>query len=59
MFTIQATQGGNVFTFKLADALKKGPVVLYFFPAAFTTGCTIEAHVFSEQSTTTRSSTQP
>lgn len=43
-FTLQATQGGNVFTFNLADALKKGPVVLYFYPAAFTTGCTIEAH---------------
>lgn len=48
MFTIQATQGGNVFTFKLADALKKGPVVLYFYPAAFTTGCTIEAHEFAD-----------
>ncbi|MBV8067553.1 MAG: redoxin domain-containing protein [Candidatus Eremiobacteraeota bacterium] len=40
-FTLQATQGGNVFTFSLADALKKGPVVLYFYPAAFTKGCTI------------------
>jgi peroxiredoxin Q/BCP len=32
----------------LADTLKKGPVVLYFFPAAFTTGCTFEAHEFAE-----------
>ncbi len=32
----------------LADALKKGPVVLYFYPAAFTKGCTIEAHDFAE-----------
>lgn len=47
-FTLQATQGGDVFTFSLADALKKGPVVLYFYPAAFTTGCTIEAHEFAD-----------
>ncbi|HEY5426233.1 MAG TPA: peroxiredoxin [Candidatus Tumulicola sp.] len=47
-FTLQATQGGNAFTFNLADALKKGPVVLYFYPAAFTTGCTIEAHDFAD-----------
>lgn len=47
-FDIQATQGGNVFTFSLDAALKKGPVVLYFYPAAFTKGCTIEAHDFAE-----------
>ncbi|MGB6985838.1 MAG: peroxiredoxin [Candidatus Aquilonibacter sp.] len=47
-FTLQATQGGNVFTFNLTDALKKGPVVLYFYPAAFTKGCTIEAHDFAD-----------
>ena len=47
-FTLQATQGGKVFTFNLADALKKGPVVLYFYPAAFTPGCTIEAHDFAD-----------
>jgi peroxiredoxin Q/BCP len=47
-FTLQATKGGNVFTFSLADALKSGPVVLYFYPAAFTTGCTIEAHEFAD-----------
>jgi peroxiredoxin len=47
-FVLQATLGGNVFTFNLADALKKGPVVLYFYPAAFTTGCTIEAHDFAD-----------
>lgn len=47
-FTLQASQGGNVFTFSLAGALKKGPVVLYFYPAAFTTGCTIEAHDFAD-----------
>jgi thioredoxin-dependent peroxiredoxin len=47
-FTLQATKGGDVFTFHLADALKQGPVVLYFYPAAFTTGCTIEAHDFAD-----------
>ncbi|MEJ2575046.1 MAG: peroxiredoxin, partial [Gammaproteobacteria bacterium] len=46
-FTAQASLGGKVFTFALADALKKGPVVLYFYPAAFTKGCTIEAHDFA------------
>jgi peroxiredoxin len=47
-FSTQASQGGNVFAFKLSDALKKGPVVLYFYPAAFTKGCTEEAHEFAE-----------
>jgi peroxiredoxin len=47
-FTAQASLGGEVFTFSLAGALKRGPVVLYFYPAAFTTGCTIEAHDFAE-----------
>jgi peroxiredoxin len=47
-FAIDAALGGNVSRFKLSDELKKGPVVLYFFPAAFSTGCTIEAHEFAE-----------
>ena len=47
-FTTQATLAGKPFTFSLADALKKGPVVLYFYPAAFTPGCTKEAHEFAE-----------
>ena len=47
-FTTQATLAGMPFKFSLADALKKGPVVLYFYPAAFTPGCTIEAHEFAE-----------
>jgi len=47
-FTAPATLGGKVFTFDLADALKKGPVVLYFYPAAFTKGCTLEAHDFAD-----------
>ena len=44
----QATLAGKEFKFSLADALKKGPVVLYFYPAAFTPGCTVEAHEFAE-----------
>ena len=47
-FTAPATLGGKEFTFALSDALKKGPVVLYFYPAAFTHGCTIEAHEFAD-----------
>ncbi len=47
-FATKATLGGNEFHFDLADALKKGPVVLYFYPAAFTTGCTLEAHDFAD-----------
>jgi len=49
-FAAQASQAGKEFPFHLADALKKGPVVLYFFPAAFTPGCTIEAHEFADAS---------
>jgi len=48
VFTAQASLGGNTYTFSLADALKKGPVVLYFYPAAFTPGCTTEAHDFAQ-----------
>jgi peroxiredoxin Q/BCP len=47
-FTTQATLAGHPFRFALAEALKSGPVVLYFYPAAFTHGCTIEAHDFAE-----------
>jgi len=49
-FTTEASLGGKQFTFSLAEALKQGPVVLYFYPAAFTSGCTIEAHNFAEAS---------
>jgi peroxiredoxin len=49
-FSAQASQAGKQFPFHLAEALKKGPVVLYFFPAAFTQGCTIEAHEFADAS---------
>ena len=47
-FTAPAYLAGEPFTFKLADALKQGPVVVYFFPAAHTPGCNLEAHLFSE-----------
>jgi peroxiredoxin len=47
-FSTPASIGGQVFTFSLAEALKTGPVVLYFYPAAFTKGCTIEAHDFAD-----------
>lgn len=48
MFTTDASLAGKPFRFSLAEALKKGPVVLYFYPAAFTKGCTLEAHEFAE-----------
>lgn len=47
-FTTQATLAGQPFAFTLREALRKGPVVLYFYPAAFTKGCTVEAHLFAE-----------
>ncbi|ODU20641.1 MAG: peroxiredoxin [Sphingomonas sp. SCN 67-18] len=47
-FSTQGSLAGKNFPFTLSQALKKGPVVLYFFPAAFTPGCTIEAHDFAE-----------
>lgn len=47
-FTLPAAHGGKVYQYSLAEELKKGPVVLYFFPAAFSEGCSIEAHEFAE-----------
>ncbi|MBU6207081.1 MAG: peroxiredoxin [Alphaproteobacteria bacterium] len=47
-FSTQGALAGKPFSFILSRALKKGPIVLYFFPAAFTTGCTTEAHEFAE-----------
>jgi peroxiredoxin Q/BCP len=47
-FTTTGAVGGKEFKLHLAQQLKKGPVVLYFFPRAFTSGCTAEAHAFSE-----------
>ena len=48
-FTAQVSLGGKPFTFSLKDALKKGPVVVYFYPSAYTGGCDLEAHTFAEQ----------
>ena len=47
-FTLPAAVGGKDFTFALADAQKKGPVVVYFYPKSFTRGCTLEAHEFAD-----------
>lgn len=49
-FATPAALAGKAFDFDLAAALKQGPVVLYFFPKAFTQGCTLEAHAFAEAS---------
>ena len=47
-FTTDAYTAGKPHKFKLSDALKKGPVVMYFFPAAYTGGCNIETKMFSD-----------
>lgn len=47
-FTAKASLAGKEFTFSLKDALTKGPVVVYFYPSAFTGGCNLEAHTFAE-----------
>ncbi|MBS0420013.1 MAG: peroxiredoxin [Proteobacteria bacterium] len=47
-FEVEASLGGKTFSFSLANALRHGPVVLYFYPAAFTEGCTVEAHEFAQ-----------
>jgi len=47
-FVTQGALAGKTFSFDLQKALKKGPVVLYFFPAAFTSGCTLEARAFAQ-----------
>jgi peroxiredoxin len=49
-FTAQAALAGKPFSFDLKQALRRGPVVLYFYPKAFTQGCTLEAHAFAEAS---------
>ena len=48
VFKAQASLAGKEFSYSLADALKKGPVVVYFYPSAFTQGCNLQAHTFSE-----------
>lgn len=46
-FQVQASQNGKAFSYSLKEALKKGPVVVYFYPSAFTGGCNIQAHTFA------------
>jgi peroxiredoxin len=46
-FSARASLAGKEFTFSLPDALKKGPVVVYFYPSAYTKGCDLEAHTFA------------
>ncbi len=46
-FKVQASQAGKTFAYSLQDALKKGPVVVYFYPSAFTNGCNLQAHSFA------------
>ena len=48
-FSARGSLAGKEFNFSLADALKKGPVVVYFYPSAYTKGCDLEAHTFAEQ----------
>ena len=47
-FTAPAALAGKTFTFNLVDTLKTGPVVVYFYPKAFTSGCSIEANLFAQ-----------
>ena len=47
-FSTQGALAGKPFAFNLRAALRRGPVVLYFYPKAFTQGCTLEAHAFAE-----------
>ena len=48
MFATQAAIGGEAMAFNLRAALRRGPVVVYFYPKAFTQGCTLEARAFAE-----------
>jgi len=47
LFNAKASLDGKAFNFSLKDALKKGPVVVYFYPSAYTGGCDLEAHTFA------------
>lgn len=49
-FNAQASLAGKAFNFSLKDTLRKGPVVVYFYPSAFTNGCNIQAHTFAVNS---------
>jgi len=47
VFSARASVAGKEFEFSLGDALKKGPLVVYFYPSAYTGGCNVEAHTFA------------
>jgi peroxiredoxin len=47
-FEVEAATGGRTARFSSTDALRKGPLVLYFYPKSFTSVCTVEAHEFAE-----------
>lgn len=49
-FQLEASLAGKPFQFSLVESLKKGPVVVYFYPSAYTGGCNIQAHTFSVNS---------
>jgi peroxiredoxin (alkyl hydroperoxide reductase subunit C) len=49
-FVLDAALAGQPYRFSLVDHLKKGPVIVYFYPKAFTSGCSIEANLFAEAS---------
>lgn len=46
-FKVQAAFGGKTLDYSLKDALKKGPVIVYFFPTAYGGGCSVQAHAFA------------
>ena len=46
-FTAPASFAGKPFSYSLKDGLAKGPVVVYFYPSAYTSGCNVQAHEFS------------
>jgi len=48
-FTARVSIAGRESTFSLADAFRNGPVVVYFYPSAYTSGCNLEAHAFATQ----------
>lgn len=47
-FKAQASLAGKAYAYSLQEALRKGPVVVYFYPSAFTGGCNLQAHTFAE-----------
>lgn len=51
LFKAPASLAGKAFDYSLAEALRKGPVVVYFYPAAYTAGCNVQAHAFAERIT--------